>query len=245
MRPSEFIRRFPNADWGVTPWNKGKTKETHPILSRLSRILRAKKRWNFTEWQKRMRRQQKFRYKALEKSGDLAELIGIILGDGSLEKFPRTDRLRIICNSGERGYISHIANLVEKKFKKAPKIVDRKSENATDISVYQCRIAKRLGLPTGDKIKNNVGIPSWIKADDKLTVSCLKGLFETDGCFVVDKSNYTQIIEFKNNCQRLREDVYSMLSKLGYHPQFGKNYIRLARKKEVLDFKELISFRDH
>jgi hypothetical protein len=30
---------------------------------------------------------------------------------------------------------------------------------------------------------------------------------------------------------------------LSYHPQFGKNYVRLARKDEVYNFADLIQFR--
>lgn len=238
---SEFIKRFPNVNAGLIPWNKGKTKETHPILSRLSSALKAKKEWNFSKWQRR----NKIHYENLKKDRRLAELIGTALGDGTLEKFPRTERLRIICNSKEKEYILHIADMLRDRFKKLPHIFKRKKKNAIDIYIYQCEISKRLGLPTGDKIENNVGIPSWIKYNKKFAISCLKGLFETDGCFVEDEDNYTQIMEFKNNCRRLREDVYSMLCRLGYHPQFGKNYIRLARRIEVYSFKELISFRNY
>lgn len=245
MNYRKFKKHFPNANAELIPWNKGKTKENNRTLSNLSAMLKAKKNWNFSEWQRKAKERHGSKYKPLKKDNGLAELVGIILGDGSLEKFPRTERLRIICNSKERKYILHIANLISNKFRKVPTIFNRKDERATDISIYQCQISKRLGLPTGDKIENNVGIPSWIRTGRGLTVSCLKGLFETDGCFVVDRPNYTQIIEFKNNCRRLREDVYSMLSNLGYHPQFGKNYIRLARKEEVFDFKDLISFRSH
>ncbi len=245
MYYSKFIRQFPNANLGLIPWNKGKTKETHPSLLRLSEALKSKEEWNFSKWQKKTQRRLRIQYKTLGKGSDLAELTGIVLGAGSLEKFPRTERLRIVCNSNESGYILHIANLIGKKFKKTPKITYRKNENAADISMYQCQIARRLGLPTGDKIKNNVGAPSWIKTNQGLSISCLKGLFETDGCFVVDKPNYTRVMEFKNNCRRLRENVYSMLSKLDYHPQFGGNYVRLARKEEVFKFKNLINFRNH
>ncbi len=237
----KFIRQFPGANIGSMPWAKGETKEANLSLLKLSDTLKTKKVWNFTNWQ----RKNKIYYHNLEKDKSLAELIGAALGDGTLEKFPRTERLRIICNSKEKEHILHIADMLRTKFKKLPHIFKRKKKNAIDIYIYQCKISKRLGLSTGNKIKNNVGIPSWIKHNKKFAISCLKGLFETDGCFVEDEDNYTQIIEFKNNCRRLREDVYSILCRLGYHPQFGKNYIRLARRAEVYSFKKLINFRNY
>jgi len=245
MCPSEFTKQFPNADWGVIPWNKGQTKETHRSLAKLSYNLKLQKEWNFSKWQRKWRKQKKNQYRKFIRDKNLAELIGMVLGDGNLYRHERTEQLRIVCNSNDNGFVQHIVNLIKKIFSKNPTVFKRKRQNAINITLYQCKISERLDLPAGDKIKNNVGVPLWIKANKKFSIYCLKGLFETDGCFVVDKDNYTQIIEFKNNCRRLREDVYSMLSKLDYHPQFGKNYIRLARREEVLNFKELINFRNY
>lgn len=241
MHFSKFIRQFPDANAGLIPWNKGKTKETHPSLLRLSKALKTKKEWNFSKWQGNI----KINYVEPEKNGTLAELIGIILGDGNLYKHSRTDSLRIICNSQDKFYIQHIVKLIKSIFKKEPSAIKRKNENTVAISLYQCAIIRRLNLPAGNKITNNVGIPSWISLDKKYMIQCLKGLFETDGCFQEDKNNYTQYIELKNNCKKLREDVYKILLKLGFTPQFGKNYVRLAKRNEVYKFKDLIDFRNY
>jgi hypothetical protein len=241
IRPSEFAKKFPNVDRGLVAWNKGETKETNPSLLALSKTFKSRRTWNFSRWQK----SRKINYVDLKRDGNLAELIGIILGDGNLYKHPRTENLRIICDSRDTGYIKHIINLVEKIFFKKPSVIKRKNENATVVSLYQCKISARLKLAVGNKIKNNVGILSWITSDKRFMLMCLKGLFETDGCFVEDRGNYTQIIEFKNNCRRLREDVYAILIKFGFNPQQGSNYVRLARKNEVYRFKELIEFRNY
>lgn len=184
-------------------------------------------------------------YRKLVKNRNLAELVGIILGDGNLYKHPRTENLRIVCNSKDIAYIQHIGKLINRIFDKKPSMIKRKTKNAVNINLYQCKITKRLSLPLGDKIKNNVGIPSWIKLERNFTLKCLKGLFETDGCFQEDKANYAQYIEFKNNCIKLREDVYSSLLNLNFNPQLGSNYVRLARRKEVYKFKKLIDFRNY
>ena len=184
-------------------------------------------------------------YKDLKKNIELAELIGIILGDGHLHKFSRTERLIITCNSKKRRYIDRINSMITKVFDKSPSILKRKTENTIDISLYQCELSKRLGILPGNKIINNVGIPEWIKEKKKYATSCLKGLFETDGCFQKDPANYAQFIELKNLCKRLREDAYSMMVTLGYNPQISAKYVRLARKEEVYSFINLIKFRKY
>ena len=241
MHLSKFIKLFPEANIGPMPWNKGDTKATNISLSRLSDTLRTKKEWNFSKWQGN----RKINYVEPEKNETLAELIGIILGDGNLYKHFRTDNLRIICNSQDKFYIQHIVKLIKSIFKKEPSVIKRKNENTVVISLYQCAIIRRLSLPAGNKITNNVGIPSWVFLNKKYMVQCLKGLFETDGCFQEDKNNYTQYIELKNNCKKLREDAYKILLKLGFTPQFGKNYVRLAKRSEVYKFKDLIDFRNY
>lgn len=235
----KYVSRNINSD--VVPWNRGETKYTHSSLMRLSQKLAKQNKWNFSQWQKK--RRISINYK-IEKSETCAELIGVVLGDGHVERYPRMERLWVTCNSAEDKYIQHIIDIVEIVFHKKPKM-RKKGPGAADIYIYQCRLSKRLEIPTGNKIKNNVGVPEWVKRKRIFIIKCLKGLFETDGCFQQDLSNYAQFIEFKNHCHQLIADVYYMLQRLSYHPQLGKNYVRLARKKEVSEFKKLIDFRNY
>ena len=175
----------------------------------------------------------------------MAELTGIVLGDGSIEKFPRTERLVVTCNKFQVQYIKHINSLIKKIFCKKPLLSARKKENAVDISLYKCNISRQLEIPCGNKIKNDVGIPYWIYKNKSYITSCLKGLFETDGCFQRDDDNYAQYIEVTNNCRRLRNDTHRALLLLGYNPQLGKTYVRLARREEVYKFKRSIGFRKY
>lgn len=142
-------------------------------------------------------------------------------------------------------FIKHIHSLITKVFNKSPSIRKRSNENAVSVDLYQCEISKRLNLPCGNKIKNNVGVPAWISLNKNYMFKCLKGLFETDGCFHEDKNNYTRCIEFKNNCTKLKIDACNMLLKLWFIPQLGSNYVRLAKKDEVYRFKDKIDFRNY
>lgn len=183
-------------------------------------------------------------YKKLDKNAFLAELIGIILGDGCITKFERTESLRVICNSNDREYVKYTSELIRRVFGKKPNYTKRKTANAIDIRLYQKFISFRLGLPSGNKIKNKVGAPGWIYSKNIYMVNCLKGLFDTDGHFRKSIDNYLHVIELKNHCKRILDDTYEMLKLLGYNPQLGKKYVRLARKKEVYDFVSSINFRN-
>lgn len=244
ITPFDFSNRFPKLNRGYVPWNRGKTKNTHPLLAALSNRLKKQQEWNFSDWQRAQRISNYKKYK-IEKSEDWSELVGAALGDGHIEEYPRTERIRIYCNSNDRSYVAHIAKLVHTVLKKRPKIIKRKEADCTNVELYQCNISRRLELLIGRKGRYNTKIPFQIKYKPDLLVKCLKGLLESDGCFYEDPKNYTSVIEFKNNSLSLLNDVYQALRKLGYSPQFGKKYIRLAKKKEVYDFINLIGFRDY
>ena len=174
----------------------------------------------------------------LKKNGDLAELICIILGDGHLhkkgEKKYKNSLLSISLNRvDELKYVQYVKNLMEKLFKVSPDLVPRKNSKAIDIKLYGdglIETLKRLGLMTGDKIRNQVCIPPWIKKDQDwidcnkeewiykyrpLVVRSLKGLIDTDGTIYVDKKNKSIGIGFRNASLPLITDFKEMCHSLG------------------------------
>jgi len=184
------------------------------------------------------------KYPQLKKNVFLAELIGVILGDGCITKFERTEAIRITCNSKDKDYVVYVSDLISRVFKKYPAYSKRKDENAIDIRLYQKFISKRLNLPAGNKIDNRIKVPNWIYDKNAYMINCLKGLFDTDGHFRKSEENYLHVIELKNHCCEILLDTFNMLKKLGFNPQLGKEYVRLARKDEVYYFIELINFRN-
>lgn len=175
-------------------------------------------------------------------SKSLAELIGVVLGDGNIFTYERCQRLTISCDGSYTAYVKRIKYLVRDVFKKEPSVIRRTKANCYDIYLYMQDIDKALNLKAGNKIKNKVEIPNWILAKKEFLIRCLKGLFETDGNFSKNKKFYVQFIEFENKCPELRLSVYKAMKDLGYNPQLGSRYVRLARRKEVFDFTKRISY---
>ncbi|MBI2070503.1 MAG: hypothetical protein HYT79_07835 [Elusimicrobia bacterium] len=217
-----------------TPWNKGLTKLTHPSVAKMA-LSRSGKRYGPYRSSKPLN---------LSRSAELAELIGIILGDGSLAPSSRTQRLLISLDSRVQDQVRYTAYLMKNVFEIEPKVVLQKGAHCNRVYIYHNGIAEALGLPLGNKIKNDVGVPRWIKDDDSHLKLCLRGLFETDGSYYEQPHNSTYVLDFKNKCRQLLQDVFDGLVQLGYRPQKGGDYVRLAKKAEVQKFAKEINFRN-
>lgn len=229
------------------PWNKGFTKINHLSVAKMVRTFKKKKIDNFRNWREGMRRVGKIpaTYPPFQKDGNLAELIGVILGDGNISNFPRTEELRIVSNSSNKGFIKRYASLIYKTIGKEPKIRKDKYANCVRIIIYQKKISKRLGIPTGARGKINIKIPRWIFSNKEYLQRYLRGLYEAEGSFCVHKPTYTYKFLFANRNKSLLKNVYQSLRKLGFHPHNSKDKIQISKQNEVYKIKDLIKFRQY
>jgi intein/homing endonuclease len=155
-----------------------------------------------------------------KKSKILAEFIGILLGDGHISKY----QVGITLSSDEKQYRGYVAKLVFKLFGITPTIVNHKSRKATTIVVSRkslVEFCQKFGFVGGNKIKNQVDIPEWIKKNKSFSKECLRGLFDTDGCFfehayIANGKKYFYLkIAFTNASLTLIESVADVLKDLG------------------------------
>lgn len=227
------------------PWNKGKTKDTDASVLKTSETMKAKKLDNFKAW-----RDEQFRLGNLKHpenlvySYDLAVLIGLVLGDGHIEVFPRTERLTVTLNTKYPKLIDYTAYLFYKVFGKMPTIVKQRGHNCVKVSLYQKTISQRLGIISGNRSRDIIGIPAWIWTDDTYLIGALRGLFEAEGSLNVHLPTYTYNFQFSNKNKVLLQQVYDALVRLGYHPERHPVGTRLRKKLEVKRFEQLISFRE-
>jgi len=230
-----------------SPWNKGFTKETHSSVAKISRTFKREKIDNFTRWRRKMINQGliKVNYSPLQRSGDLAELIGVILGDGYIGKFPRTEVLAIFSNSNNSGFVRRYSQLIRKVFNKKPNIYKRKDSNCIKISIYQKDLSKRLGISAGPRKNQDIKIPHWILRNKEYLKRYLRGLYEAEGSFCIHKPTYTYKFLFANRNKSLLENVYRILKILGFHPHKSKYKIQISKKEEVYKIRELIKFRQY
>lgn len=185
-------------------------------------------------------------YPPFEKGGDLAELIGVVLGDGHIAKFPRTECLTIVANSNNSGFIKRYSRLLNHFFDKVPSIgIHGKSSNGVHLKIYQKRIGKRLGIKTGSRKHYRVKIPKWVLIKKDLIKRYLRGLYEAEGSFCIHKPTYTYKFLFSNKNISLLNNVYKCLKILGFHPHRSKYQIQISKKREVYKAKNMINFRNY
>lgn len=228
-------------------WNKGLTKKTNISVQKISQSMRDKGIDNFSVWRERMKKDGKIKsvYPEFRKDGNLAELIGVILGDGNICKFPRTEALRIVGNSTHQGFVDRYTKLVEIVFDKKPHVAKRKCSNAVNITIYEKNISKRLKIPTGSKRNLQIIVPRWILIKEEYVCRYLRGLYESDGSYSVHEPTYTHKFIFRNRNESLLNVVFRLVTKLGFHPHMSQYAVQISRKEEVQKIKNLIQFRNY
>lgn len=170
-------------------------------------------------------------------SEKLAEFVGIVLGDGGITK-------RQICITlhkyDDREYASYVINLIKFLFKLDIKIKERKNATVNIIVISRTNLVsffEKMNIKSGNKVKNQVQVPEWIKNNQNYSKACIKGLLDTDGCFYLDKhhsKHKTYInpgINFTNHSLPLLNFFKKSLIDLGFHPTQTTPYCIFLRKE--------------
>ncbi len=227
-------------------WCNGYSKETHPSILKISQTFKRKKIDNFAGWRKQMKEAGKWNYPELTKNGDLAELIGVVLGDGHIHKFPRTESLSIFSNANNLGFVKRYTDLLEKIFKKKPYVAPSdKNGNCIRIRIYQKNISKRLSIPTGARKDAKIKFPQWILKNKAYLIRCLRGLYEAEGSFCIHQPTSTYKFFFSNRNETILDFVHQSIKKLGFYSNRSGYKIQISRKAEVYKCKDLIRFRKY
>jgi len=113
---------------------------------------------------------------------ELAELCGIIAGDGHITYYKKNGdyKVEISGNHKELEYFNYIKDLFIQLFNKVPTI--RFEEDELRLYLSSKKIVEKLislGLPAGKK-KYTIRIPVWALSDKVLGTDFLRGLADTD-----------------------------------------------------------------
>lgn len=172
----------------------------------------------------------------------LAYIIGVALGDGNLSNpNKRAVRLRITCDIKYQGLIKNIIRSIKIILPDNKVSLVKRKGGCLDISCYSNKWESFLGwrANNGSKYNQKVGVPKWIKTDKKFILSCLKGLFETDGSVYLDRKY--KMVNFVTVIPTLANDVTIMVKKIGFQPNaqsFNYSYkktriiIRISKNAE-------------
>lgn len=190
-----------------------------------------------------------------KRAEELAELWGILLGDGNIQKTSGyklgTYTIKVTGHSIlDREYlIKFVEPLIKNLFNVKIRIYESKVSNALNVIADSRRIIdffEENEFKAGDKIRNQVTIPSWIRSNHKFLAACLRGLYDTDGSFYRLGNQNSYQINFKNLNKTLLKDVHDSLISLGLSPSkiSGSIQIYITKKSEIAKFYKLIGFHN-
>lgn len=151
----------------------------------------------------------------------LAYVIGLALGDGNLSNpNGRATRLRITCDAKYPNLASRMKRALEELLPQNRVSIVSRSPRWFDLSCYSNHWETLLGweVGKGSKYAQRVRVPEWIKPSREYSTHCLRGLLETDGSVYSDRG-YLMVM-FVAAIPTLAQDVFDMVSNLGFTPHF-------------------------
>ena len=181
------------------------------------------------------------------RSIDLAELLGILAGDGHIDTYQITMTTSAKTDLRHAQYTS---DLFKKLFHVDAPIKFKNAKNACVVVVSSraiCDFLVRNGMIRGNKVKLQLSVPSWILSRRAYHLAFLRGLFDTDGCVYTDvhrvnSKTYTNIgMAFANRSLPLLEYFKRTLESIGAHPTQSTKYrVFLRREREIQHYFEVI-----
>lgn len=181
-------------------------------------------------------------------SVELAELMGILMGDGHLDKY------QISMSTHSETDIEHaefVVNLLTSVFGLPVSLRKRNTKQAVVVTLSSkaaCEHLHALGMPRGNKLMKGLYPPTWIKENTEYTSAFMRGLIDTDGCVYQDRHTirgraYVSIcIAFTSASSELLDFVEAVLTAREYHPTRWGRSIRLRRRMDVFRYASEIGF---
>lgn len=191
-----------------------------------------KKRW-YRWWKTKGRFMGLFERKPIKKprkSKELAEFAGIVIGDGSITKRQIIITLHY---KDDKEYRKYITTLIKKLFGVPVGKYYYRKGSAEKLQVSRSELVdfcvKNIGLKQGDKLRQRIDIPDWIKQNKLYSIACVRGLIDTDGCIfthhykVNGKWYHYKKLCFTSYSESLRQSVSDILKDNGLNPRLAAN----------------------
>ena len=168
----------------------------------------------------------------------LAEFTGCLLGDGYIG-----EQYEISVTENSKLDVNHsfyVYRLIKNLFGINSSIFVSKKRNAIRCKIYSKPIQEflvdKLNLVKGNKVKNRrLKIPRLYFKDRKYLKACLRGLFDTDGCFCRHRISEPMIeIDSLNN--RLRNSILEALKILNFSVSYSGRKIYIYSAYDIKRF---------
>lgn len=193
----------------------------------------------------------------MEKEEQIAEFVGIMLGDGSIgiydtkagNKIKKHRVVKVTLDSRNKQYINYVSDLMKKVLGFPPKIRFRKTENAVDISTHRKDLINYVLNEVGLKLSpkwETMEIPEKYR-EGNLALFVLRGIFDTDGSVTIFNNNgiiYPRI-EIRICPSPAQNQVIQILNENNFNYKLqklerGKIKIRISGKEQLRNWFNII-----
>ena len=184
-----------------------------------------------------------------KRSSELAEFVGIMLGDGGISQYQLKVTLHKI---DDKEYGEFVISLIEKLFDVPVSVQPRKRDNSTNYVISRVELVQhcinKIGLKQGNKIKQQIDIPDWIKQNKQYSIACVRGLVDTDGSvfthrYKINGKLYSyKKMGFTSRSKKLVNSVFKILDSIDLCPRITKNYedVRIDSIESMKNYFKLI-----
>lgn len=178
-----------------------------------------------------------------------AEFVGIVIGDGNV--YDKRPSYVEICGDPnlDLDYMTRLSKNIERDFGFNNRLFVRRGGLRLRINNKNLvELLKDIGIPSGVKKGPNARIPKMFLNDWELTSSCIRGIFDTDGCIFHDKRKiykrpYIRICLHMKNKYLLKQ-IRTLLNRNGIKTHLNSNGFNLSINgiTEVNKFLQIIGF---
>ncbi len=240
--------------------HKGKKLGWEAVVKKYGAIPKNEK-YRKQKWYEWWEREGKFKTNGLTRaplkikkprySKNIAEFVGIMIGDGSITN----SQIQISMSSiVDKEYIPYIKKLIEDQFRVYVSIIRPSYANVIKIIVSRKELVfycQKIGLRKGNKLKEGLSVPEWIFKNKEYQKACLRGVMDTDGCIFNERHIYkNRKYSYKrwnitSASLRLCKDIYKMLENLGFNPRIrNSRCVQLENKNEIERYFEIVGTRN-
>jgi hypothetical protein len=184
---------------------------------------------------------------------DYAELLGLYLGDGSISRHPRTDRLRIVLDAKYPGIIEATRVLLQRCFKANAVHVGMGSKGkCCSVSVYSTHLACLFPQHgSGPKHLRSIALEPWQQETvEAAPWAFLRGCVRSDGSAFINRTGPYEYLsyDFGNRSADIARLFGGVCEQLGLRPRMnvdprGLWRIRINRRESVAQMVEQVGLK--
>lgn len=169
----------------------------------------------------------------------------------AFQKLCRITKIGIPHGKNEKQYASFLKTLIQKLFQVPISLTYIKNDSTIRLVVSRKQLVtfcnQRLGLKIGNKLKQGLDIPPWVRRRVEFQKACLRGLIDTDGCIFYERHKIKNKIysyprlNFVSYSPSLRNSVYNIFKDLGMSPRMrGDRSVQLEDAEEIRRYFKIV-----